>query len=446
MATENGGNSEAVRLTTWKEIASFLGRDESTVKRWEASRGLPVRRVPGSGRASVFAYAHELQSWLDGETARGPLPQAEAAAEAAPSAEPHRRRRWWVGGIAAGASAAVLIAGTFYWMDYRRDYGGGGTRDAVAAEYYRSGLHEWQTRSPSGLMRAANDFNNAIHRDPNYAQAYVGLADTYNLLREYTAMPADIAYARARAAAQHAIALDPDLAGAHAALGFTDFYWRHNVKSARREFSRALELDPNSATTHHWYATVLMTIGDHAAALSEIEKAAALDAESAAILADKGLILFQAGEVAKSVALLKQLEADQPSFASPHLYLSLIALRQGNDRQYLNELNLWARARHDNDGQALVAAGLNGLSKGGHTGMLHGLLARRLALYEAGRQSAYAVAETYAMLGERKNALAYLAISFARHEPEMVGARSNYFFAPLRHTPEFTRLLTLFSE
>jgi Tfp pilus assembly protein PilF len=329
-------------------------------------------------------------------------------------------------------------------MDFRRNHPSTGeTRDPVAAEFYRSGLHEWQTRSPSGLMRAANDFNSAIRRDPHYAQAYVGLADTYNLLREYTAMPADIAYTRARAAALRATALDPNLAGAHAALGFVDFYWQRDMQSARHEFSRALQLDPNSATTHHWYATVLMSAGDFVAARSEIENAAALDSESAAILADKGLILFRAGEVSKSVALLKQLEADQPSFASPHLYLSLVGLQQGNDREYLQEMNLWARARHDNNGQALAAAGLEGLSAGGHTGMLHSLLARRLALYAVGKQSAYAVAETYALLGDRKNALAYLATSFARREPEIVGTRSNVYFGPLKGTPEFTRLLAL---
>ena len=66
MNIQNPGKFRVVRLTTWKQIASFVGRDERTVKRWEETRGLPVRRLPGNGRASVFAYEHELQAWLDG--------------------------------------------------------------------------------------------------------------------------------------------------------------------------------------------------------------------------------------------------------------------------------------------------------------------------------------------------------------------------------------------
>jgi hypothetical protein len=98
------------------------------------------------------------------------------------------------------------------------DLGQGHRPDALAAGLYRSGLHAWQTRSPSGLARAEKDFSEAIKRDPHYAEAYAGLAGVYDLEGEFTTVQPDRAYPAAAAAARHAIALDSRLADAHAAL------------------------------------------------------------------------------------------------------------------------------------------------------------------------------------------------------------------------------------
>ncbi|HWE06455.1 MAG TPA: tetratricopeptide repeat protein, partial [Rhizomicrobium sp.] len=364
MSVENGGNAR--RLTTWKEIATFLGRDERTVKRWEESRGLPVRRVPGSGRASVFAYAHELQAWLDGT-------QPEPAAVPPPAARPKFA-------IAVTALAVVLaVAGAATWFLNLPPWPSRApVRDPVAVVLYRSGLHEWQTRTPSGLTRAVKDFNAAIARDPTYAQAYEGLAETYNLMREYTSMPADEAYAKARDAATRAIALDPSLAGAHAALAFVDFYWLRKVPDARREFARAVELDPKNAEARHWYATFLMTVGEFDAALREIEKASELDSESSAILSDKGLILYYAGRTGDALKLLAQMETDQPELASPPFYLSVIDLVRGDNESHLREMKHHAVVTHDAGEAALAVAGAKGLAQSGRAGMLSGELSARL--------------------------------------------------------------------
>jgi tetratricopeptide (TPR) repeat protein len=116
--------------------------------------------------------------------------------------------------------------------------------DAEAADLYRSGLYEWQTRTPAGLKRAIDDLTQAIVRDPGFAEAYAGLAVAYNLDREFSDMPAADAYARMRAAALRAIALNPSLGSAHAALGFVDFYWLQQLPAARKEFERAAALAP----------------------------------------------------------------------------------------------------------------------------------------------------------------------------------------------------------
>ena len=432
---KKGGNPDSAELRSWKAIASYLGRDESTVKRWEETRGLPVRRLPGSGRAAVFAYTHELKAWQD--RASEDVPATDLAAVSAT----RRFRTYGLIAVAAVVLLAVAVRITLNTGPQSTTNLAPRTHDPAAAESYLSGLHEWQTRTPSGLSRAVADFSDAIRRDPKFAQAYVGLANTYDLMREFTLMPSNVAYSRAAAAATRAIALDPSLAEAHSALAFSDFYWRRDVAGAQREFVRALELDPGSAPAHHWYATYLMTMGNFGAARGEIERASRLDPESTAIIADKALIEFYGGDAQRAVALLKQIETDQPLFASPHLYLSAIAMLEGRDRDYLREMNLLAVALHDGDTVALSEAGGRGLAAGGHVGMLRAILAQRLVLYAQGRGTAYDVAQDFALLGNSASALDYLSLSLARQEPEIVGMKINPALSTLRDTATYRKRL-----
>jgi len=444
MVAQNGTISSGRRLSSWKEIAVFVGRDERTVKRWEGTRGLPVRRVPGAGHASVFAYADEIEAWLRGRASQEPansVPDAETQASKIPASQLAKKR------IASGAlvlfAIAIVVAAAAYLVQLKRPAKPLQDRapDPAAAEFYRAGLHEWQTRTPSGLARAVADFNRAIERDPRYASAYAGLADAYNLQGEFTTVPADQGFPKAAAAAERAIALDPSLATAHAALAFADFYWYRDVTAAQREFRRALALDPGSAVAHHWYATFLMTIGESDAALAEIDRAQNLDSESTAIPADKALILFHAGKNGEAVRLLTQLEDEQPDFASTHRYLATIRLAEGADAAYLRELRLMAQSRHDARGVELAEAGAKGLTSGGHVGMLRAMLGVQRTLYASGKESAYALAMTYAGLGDVQGEMDYLAISVARRDADNIAIKIDPPFAALRNDRRFAALL-----
>ena len=163
------------------------------------------------------------------------------------------------------------------------------------ADLYLQGMYYWSRRTPDDLNRAVHLFNQAIAEDPNYAEAFVGLANCYNLLREYTLMPADEAYPKAKAAAERAIALDETLAEAHASLAFGEFFWFWDAAKARRSFERALQLNPKSVTTHHWLGTTLIYMGEFELALERLSEAQRLDPKSRSILADKGLVLYYAG-------------------------------------------------------------------------------------------------------------------------------------------------------
>ena len=128
-------------------------------------------------------------------------------------------------------------------------------------EFYLKGRYYWNKRTPESLNQAVDYFSQAILRDPNYAKAYVGLADSYNLLREFASMPESEAYARAFAAASKAAELDPSSAEAHASLGFIYFWSKRDLAAASREFERAIALNPNYVDAYHWYGNVLVGRG-----------------------------------------------------------------------------------------------------------------------------------------------------------------------------------------
>src|SRR5580700_729326 len=367
------------RLDTWKEIGAFFGRDERTVKRWEVTRGLPVHRVPGGGRANVYANTDELVEWLKGKnvtedpasvTVAPVKSDAHVTPEAGPAEANGTHHDAAVGGRRIGdrRQAARVSAAASQWQKTlyavfvlailavvgilvvtRRNSSARAARTATssssvphvvdpeAKQFYLKGIYYFNKRTPETLNQAVDFFTQAVVRDPQYAEAYVGLADCYNLLREYSLMPANEAYPRAQAAARRAIALDDSLSDAHSALGFVDFYWSWDVAGAQREFVRALTLDPNSVNAHYWYGTYLLHLGRFSESLEEIEKAQKLDPHSTSILADKGLVLFHSGQTQQAAELLKQLVAAEPDFLSPHNYLAIMHLEQGEYPQYLAE-------------------------------------------------------------------------------------------------------------
>jgi tetratricopeptide (TPR) repeat protein len=184
-----------------------------------------------------------------------------------------------------------------------------------------------------------------------------------------------------------------------------------------------------------------MTIGKFDAAISEIDKAENLDAESMAIPADKGLILYHAGRKADGIRLLSQIEEDNPAFASTHKYLATIRFAEGNDASYVRELKLAALARHDDAGNVIADAAAKGLTMGGHGSMLRASLDADEKLFGAGRVSAYSLAEICAELGDESCARSNLAISVARREVDNIALDVDPPFAQFRKDSWFATLL-----
>jgi len=483
---DNRLNTRAeTRLDTWKEIGAFFGRDERTVKRWEATRGLPVHRVPGSGRATVYAYVSELERWLESADAalvepiaeKPPPPIPELAPESqetnpvaesapvntsildpievespvsaltdpsppfAPPVQRQTSRRYLYLAAVVITAAVMGVAGYRFRAHSSQPQPSKRAVNVEAQEFYLKGEYFLQKRTSESLHLAVDNYTQAIVLDPGYAQAYAGLADCYNLLREYSSMPDAEAYPRALAAAKQAIALDDSLSGAHSALAFVSFFWLKDVPTAEHEFKRAIELDPNSISAHHWYATYLLHLGRYEESLVEINRAQTLDPSSTSILSDKGLILACNGRDEEALPLLKQLESAEPTFLSPRNYLAKIYLEQGNYRGFLDEATEAARLVQNSDRLAILQAADAGFRRAGSKGLFEAMLAKQTPLYEAKRQPAFFLAETCAHLGRQREALDYLRTSFDRHEPDIIGIRMSSSLNPLHKDAEYRKLL-----
>jgi tetratricopeptide (TPR) repeat protein len=163
--------------------------------------------------------------------------------------------------------------------------------DPEAHEDYLRGRFHWSKRRPADLQRAVLHFEKAIAHDPGYARAYAGLADGYSVMRAYNLAPPNESIRQARAAARKALELDEGLAEAHTSLGLIALIYDWDWRTSEKEYRRAIQLDRNYATAHHWYAELLAYLGRFDEAFAEIELARQLDPLSLIIATDRGEIL-----------------------------------------------------------------------------------------------------------------------------------------------------------
>ncbi len=384
----------------------------------EASLTKCVRQL----RLALRDHDHELVRTVHGQGFRiepgvcredvcAPAPEPPPARPLPPAPEAGRRpRALWV-------ATAFLVLGIIValWRASPASHLGRAAPEAARQSYIK-GMQDWAQRTPASLTAAVDDFNRALRVDPDYAEAYVGLANTYNLLREYSGMPDAQAFGLAKNAARHALRLNPNLAGAHAALAFVLFWGDWDFPSAMAEYERGLALEPDNPGIHHWYATSLDNVGDGARALAHIDRALELSPESRSIKADRAIILFHLGHTEEARGILTGLAGIDPEFASPHAYLAEIGLATGDDTAFLRESTRFAQLTHRAAPAAIAAAAGVGEAAGGHAGMIRGLLAARLAAFATGNSGAADVASAYALSGDKTDALRMLAQAIDRHE------------------------------
>jgi tetratricopeptide (TPR) repeat protein len=439
-------NKNGLRLIGWKSIGQFLGCTERTARRWEADRALPVHRIPGGGRGSVWAYPDELSAWLQA------LPtdvQATLRAEASTDAQPpvgQRRLPWW---LATALVMVVLAAGgAVLWRSGLLSHPAGPAvartpyDDAPdARETYNMARFEVSERTAESLVAAERSFRQLVERYPERAAGWSGLADAYLLLREFGSMSDEVAYPQAARAARTALALDPRLASAWLDQAFVLWWWQGDSTVAFRDFETALQLDPGSARAYHWYATALYGHGDFQPALQTIERARMLAPDNRAIVADEAWIRFGSGQRAEGLATLEHLAQVDPQFVSWHSYLARAYLIEMREEDSLREARTAAELRE----QPEVVAGLRHAEQrfreGGRAAMLEQLAAEEAEHYAHGTGSAVIVAEYHALANDRPGMLRWLTLAAERHDHNLPGLRGCPEFAAYVDDPGYRQIL-----
>ncbi len=191
--------------------------------------------------------------------------------------------------------------------------------DPQAHEAYLRGRYHFSRRSVAEFRAALKNFEEAVALDPGYARAYAGIADCYALIGGYSSLPQGEFIPKARAAALKAIQLDDSLAEAHTSLAVIAQNYDWDWQTAEREYRRAIELDPNYATAHHWYAELLSFLGRFDESFAEFDRAQQLDPLSLIIPTDRAVALYFARKNDKSIQVFREVLAVDPSFPRAHM-------------------------------------------------------------------------------------------------------------------------------
>jgi len=316
---------------------------------------------------------------------------------------------------------------------------GGRSVDVEAYQLYLEGRFYWNMRTPDGFRKAQEFFQQAIQKDPGYAEAYAGLADTFALMGDYGLLPPQEAYPKAKAAASKALELDESLAEAHTALAALENYeW--NWLDAEKGYLRAIQLNPNYATAHQWYGGLLSTLGRHQQAIEEAEKAMELAPLSPRIVLDVGYSYSWARRYDEALKYCrKTLELDS-DFVSAYDLLGFLYLEKN---AYPDAIQAFQRAftlsRGDEAHRAWLAYAH---ARAGNAAEARKIL--RELEKPTGQQptSFYLIAIVYVGLGETNKALENLEKAFAgKRDKWLVFLKVEQALDPLRSEPRFKDLL-----
>ncbi|MDR3741077.1 MAG: hypothetical protein P4L40_18825 [Terracidiphilus sp.] len=475
--------TSARRLDGWKTIASYLDKAERTVKRWEADRGLPIHRVPGGGRAAVYAIASELDAWLEsnrtyeGESLNFSELESEGSNHSGAAAtldrEPDQDTRQGTNRVLSflreraqlltmlGILVVGLVAVAFHFggilskrlgsinrMQTTGAHSGTASTlevsDAeknMARDLYLQGRFEWNKRTPESLNRALDDFTQSIVHDPSNARTYAGLADTYLLLHEYSLMSDRESESRAIAAAKKAVELDDSLAEAHRSLAFAEVWGNWDFRAGEKEFRRAIELDPRAPLTHLWFATAFNTPEWYRVTANEFDRAQELDPTSPVILSNKSIWLFEMGHRQAGIDLAHQVERDNPDFAAPHRYLARMNWDIHDYSAFLAETEKTADIMHDQVLKATIANARSEFRRDGERGMLDALYLARKKLYLDGKLAGTPLAEVCIRLGLRDEAVQLIQHDYDQHRAEFLWILAEPEFATLKSDQRYMELL-----
>jgi len=307
-----------------------------------------------------------------------------------------------------------------------------------AYELYLKGQYFFNQRNVAGFEQAIDYFQQATTKDSHYARAYAGLADCYALIGGYGERPQTDLMPKARAAAQRAVELDGNLAEAHTALALivqsSDWDW----ETAEKEFRRAIELNPNYATAHHWYAEHLTWLGRFDEAQRESEHARQLDPLSLIIAADNGATLYYSRQYDQAIAKFRAVRELDPNFPRTGV-IRAAYVQKGLFTDALEEIEKWRRTYGDQPWTWSELAYVYGRS--GQQSQARYALQKLLEWDHRKPVDPAAVAWAYVGVGDPDQAFAYLEKAYVQHSVMITTLKVEPGFDPLRADPRYQYLL-----
>jgi TolB-like protein/DNA-binding winged helix-turn-helix (wHTH) protein len=315
-------------------------------------------------------------------------------------------------------------------------HAGSPPRNYEAYDLYLKGQYFFNKRTAADLEEAIILFRQAFEKDPGYARAYAGIAASYALLPEYNAQPQGDYISKGRAAAMKALQLDDSSAEAHTALALIvqNFDWDWNT--AQREFRRAVELNPNYATAHHWYAEHLMWRGRFDDALQESERARQLDPLSLIIAADNGAILYFSRQYDRAIAKWRSVLDMDPDFLRAHLIIGAYTEKQ----LFQEALTENERLRPKILPQSFWSWQAYIYGRQGNTAECQRAIKTLLTLQNRRPVDPFIVAWAYLGIRDRDHAAQWLEAARRQHSSELITLKVNPAFDFMRDDPRFKDL------
>jgi eukaryotic-like serine/threonine-protein kinase len=309
--------------------------------------------------------------------------------------------------------------------------------DPAVYDLYLRGRYYWNRRTKADFQKAADYFNQAVSKDPNYALAYAGLADCYNL----SGSP------QGKGAAERALGIDGSIAEAHASLAYAKQNFDWDFPGAEQEFRRAIALNPNYVVAHQWYAAFLSDMGRHAEAIAEIQRAIRLDplsvnVNTAAVWVFHGARQFDRARQQAQTAI----ELD-PNFYSAHLRLADVNEATGNWEEVFQEQEKVAELTNDAAMRARCTRIIHAYREGGRRALWEQRLRELKQLTanpfmpSASGTMAFTMAIAYTQLGDKDHAFEQLEISYRNRDFQMLLLKNAVLLDPLRSDPRFADLM-----
>ncbi len=310
------------------------------------------------------------------------------------------------------------------------------TEDIEAYQLYLKGRYFWNKRTGEGIEKAIGYFKQAIDKDPRYAQAYAGLAESYILLSSYTETTSDEGTSEARQAAMKALELDEQLAEAHTVLAEIAVDYDEDWIGAEREFKRAIEINPNDATTHQWFGLRLAQEGRFGEALTEAGRAKELDPVSATINSAEATVFYYARQYDQAIPQYEKAIKLSPDAGGFHLHLSDVYRQKGMYTEATTELQKATSSYYDDGIKARL-----GLiyAKSGNRGEALKIIYELEQTKVSGME--YYIAGIYSLLGDKEQALTWLEKTLQQRDPHLNWVKVDTLFDSLHSDPRFSELL-----